>query len=200
MMMRRFFKIFIGSILVFLILNVMLAFVTNVSTDITDSDQSVFRVTLGLVKPKGPLTYSQEILLIHEVQALVLYKVPVGNPIPDYSDREPVDLFKQKSGLCYDRARTYDKIFSWLGFETRHVYILYPEDPVTKVPLSLWKAGITRGTNSHAVTEVKTKQGWVLVDSNSSWISVISTGHIGQSVGCTLAVDSFIDPTYLTLN
>jgi len=62
-------------------------------------------------------------------------------------------------------------VFSWLGFEARHIFILYPEHPVTGESLSFWGAFFTRGTNSHAVTEVKTSRGWVLVDSNSAWVS-----------------------------
>lgn len=114
--------------------------------------------------------------LILKVQRLVLDQAPVGNPIPEFSDREPADLFKAKSGLCYDRSRTYDKVFSWLGFESRHIYVLYPEHPVTQEKLPYWKIFFVRGANSHAVTEVRTSRGWILVDSNSTWISVAKDG------------------------
>ena len=165
---------------VVLFVNVAMGLITNVPTHVTESDKAVFRTTLSLKKPEGPLTYKQEIDLIRSVQALIFEQVPIGEPIPDYADREQEDLFKQKSGLCYDRSRTYDKVFSWLGFEARHIYILYPEHPASGETLSFWRAFFTKGTNSHAVTEVKTSRGWLLVDSNAAWVS---NGNDGLPVG-----------------
>ena len=170
-MIKRALRFSTWLLAIFLVVNVALGLITNVPTHVTESDKAVFRTTLSLKKPEGPLTYEQEIKLIRSVQALIFEQVPIGEPIPDYADREPEDLFKQRSGLCYDRSRTYDKVFSWLGFEARHIFILYPEHPVTGESLSFWGAFFTRGTNSHAVTEVKTSRGWVLVDSNSAWVS-----------------------------
>lgn len=170
-MIKHTFKWSIWIVGIFLVVNVALALITNVPTHVTESDKAVFRTTLSLKKPEGPLTYEQEIALIRSVQKLIFEQVPIGEPIADYETREPEDLFNQKSGLCYDRSRTYDKVFSWLGFEARHVYILYPEHPATGEMLSFWGAFFTKGTNSHAVTEVKTSRGWLLVDSNSAWVS-----------------------------
>jgi hypothetical protein len=151
-------------------------FVTNVPVVVTRDDELIFRTVLGLEKPRHILTFEEEIFLIKKIQKMVLQLTPVGDPIPDYEPREPKDLLKKKSGLCYDRSRTYDKVFKFLGFETRHVYILYPEHPVTKNVLPYWKAFFTPGTDSHAVTEVKTVKGWILVDSNSDWISITKNG------------------------
>jgi len=162
---------------IFLLINVVLAIVTNVPTHITKSDAAIFRSTLAIKKPDKSINYAQEIELIRQVQKLVLSAAPIGDPIPEHSSREPEDLFRNKTGLCYDRSRTYDKVFSWLGFESRHVYILYPEHPVTNDRLPFWRAFITRGTASHAVTEVKTSKGWILVDSNSPWIGLTRNGE-----------------------
>ncbi len=167
-MIRRTFKYSTLLVLFLIAINVALALITNVSTNVTDSDETVFQYALGLTKPYQKLTYEQEITLILDVQAAVLDKIPKGNPIPEYEAREPKNLFKWKTGLCYDRSRT---AFSWLGFKTRHVYILYPEDPATGLVLPYWKAFFTRGTQTHAVTEVKTSRGWLVVDSNAKWIS-----------------------------
>lgn len=164
------------GIAIFLVINLVLIYITNVPTHLTESDEIVFRTVLNLKVPNGSRSFDEEIEIIRAVQYMVLLKAPVGAPIPEQSEREPEDLFKQQSGLCYDRSRTYDKVFSWLGFESRHVYILYPEHPSSGARLSLWQAFFTRGTNSHAVTEVKTSRGWVLVDSNSAWISVARDG------------------------
>ncbi len=175
-MIKRTFKWSTWLLVIFLVVNVSLGFITNVPTRVTQLDMEVFRTTLNLKKPAGPLTYAQEIELIRSVQELIFHKVPIGVPIPEYASREPAELFKQNSGLCYDRSRTYDKVFTWLGFESRHIYILYPEHPVTGARLSFLQAIISRGINSHAVTEVKTSRGWILVDSNSVWTSVAADG------------------------
>ncbi len=175
-MIRRTVKLSTWLIIAFVVLNGLIGVVTNVSTHVTDSDDAVFRTVLGLKKPQGALSYEQELELIKSAQALVLQKAPVGEPIAEYSDREPENLFQKKSGLCYDQSRTYDKIFTWYGFESRHIYLLYPEHPVTKEKLSFLRAFFTKGTSSHAVTEVKTSRGWLVVDSNSSWVSQARDG------------------------
>ncbi len=199
---------------------VVLGAVTNVPTRVTDSDVAVFRDQLHLAQPTVSLTYEQQIQLIKSVQYVVLDKAPVGKPIPDNAPREPADLFRNKSGWCYDRSRTFDKVFSWLGFRTRHLFILYSKDPRSHSELSFWKAVMTPGTESHAVTEVLTSRGWIVVDSNSAWISQasdgspvdadhISTGRLhgsqpyrtvlivrsGPSVACTHGAASCMHPT-----
>ncbi len=175
-MIKRTFKWITWLLVIFLVVNLSLGFITNVPTHVTESDMAVFRTTLSVKKPAEPLTYAQEIELIRSVQALIFDLAPPGEPIPEYTSREPEDLFKQNSGLCYDRSRTYDKVFSWLGFESRHIYILYPEHPVTGEALPIIRAFFTNGIGSHAVTEVKTSKGWVMVDSNNKWISIAANG------------------------
>ena len=168
---------FIGGLVIFLLCgNVALGLATNVSTDVTSSDSHAFENALGLKTPAGRMAYDDEIALIKSVQQRVLTRVPVGEPIPDFQEREPADLLQLGTGLCYDRARTYDKAYTWLGFEARHVYILYPEHPVTGEALSFVRAMLTYRTGSHAVTEVKTSRGWLVVDSNSAWVSVADDG------------------------
>ncbi|MGV1045693.1 transglutaminase domain-containing protein [Limnohabitans sp.] len=93
--------------------------------------------------------------------------------IPEFMEREPMDLLKAQSGLCYDRSRTLDKVYKWLGFESRHVYILFADSGVETSPWQFLRYVFSR-SKSHAVTEVKTSRGWLMVDSNSPWISLNS--------------------------
>ena len=179
--MRRF--VLKGSILgsmfisLLLVVNVLLAVITNVPTEVDALDIDAFSHSLRLTEPKPPTTYEAEIALLYAMQRLVLGRAPIGSGIPQYESREPADLLRAKQGLCFDRSRTFDKIFSWYGLESRHVYILYPEHPTTGARLSFWRAFFTRGTESHAVTEVKTRRGWIVVDSNSAWVSITKTGE-----------------------
>ncbi len=176
-MFRRSFKLVFLPVITFLAIAVLLGVVTNVPTNISKSDEAVFRSILALERPSQILSFDEQIALIERVQRQVIRMAPAGDPIPEYQNREPEDLFLKRSGLCYDRSRTFDKLFNWLGFESRHVYILYPEHPRTKEVLPYWMAFFVRGTKSHAVTEIKTKKGWMLVDSNSPWISLTKKGE-----------------------
>ena len=181
------------------IINILLGFITNVSTRITNTDVFIFENVLQYKKSEKFLNFADEIALIKKVQLELLFKAPVGQPIPEYRSREPVDLIKNKSGLCYDRARTLDKIYNWLGFETRHVYILYLTHPATSKELPPFIAFFTFGTNSHAVTEVKTSKGWIVVDSNSDWISLSDKNDPVQASDIFNKVEDFTEiPIYFT--
>ena len=118
--------------------------------------------------------------------------------MPYGTKREPKDVFEAKAGLCYDRSRVIEKILNFYGFKTRHVAIY----STVSSPFALLSL-VTPGINSHAVTEVKTSKGWLVVDSNELFLSVgkdnepisieeIQTSNITNS---TLAVSY----THLTL-
>lgn len=150
---------------------VLLASYTNVPTKPTSADQTVFMgLGLGLGLGSG-LGFEDQVSMIRKIQHDVFEKAPVGDGIPDYQSREPADLMKFGKGLCYDRSRTFDKAFQYVGFESRHVYILYKNN------LPFWRAAFQYGQPSHAVTEVKTSKGWMFVDSNSEWVAITRQGE-----------------------
>ena len=168
-----------------------LAVYTNVQTDVTKQDAEIF-VVLGLAKPETSPTFEQEIALIRQVQIIVFSKAPFGEGIPEYEAREPADLMRFGQGLCFDRSRTFDKAFEYLGFESRHVYLLYREDK------PLMKALLHYGQTSHAVTEVKTSKGWMFVDSNTPWIALNRNGEPVNADEVWLRYAEFDNaPTYL---
>lgn len=143
---------------------------TNVSVEVTAEDVQVFE-SLGLKKPNVSLTFEQQMALIRKVQYEVFKRAPPGKFIPDYQPREPADLMRYGQGQCFDRSRTFDKALSWLGMETRHVFLLYRENK------SFFSAATEPGHRSHAVTEVKTSKGWMVVDSNYEWIALTPQGE-----------------------
>lgn len=167
---KKWLKWFTLLVTIFLVLFVIFAVYTNVSTNVTVEDVDTF-LEIGLMKPNKSLTFEQQISLIRQVQHAVFKRAPVGRGIPDYEPREPADLIKFGQGLCYDRSRTFDKALNYLGFESRHVFILYREDKL------FLKAFFRDGQTSHAVTEVKTNKGWMLVDSNTEWVALTSHGE-----------------------
>jgi hypothetical protein len=158
-----------GGLLALLVF-VAAATYTNVSVDVSPEDMAVFK-DLGLRKPEISPTFEQQIALIRQVQREVFKRAPFGDGIPDYQAREPADLMRNGQGLCFDRSRTFDKAFSYLGMESRHVYLLYREDK------SFFRALFRYGQTSHSVTEVKTSKGWMFVDSNTEWIALTPQGE-----------------------
>ena len=155
---------------------VLLAVLTNVPTRIERQDEIAIKAILGVDKPPEIQSFDDEIRTIRWAQAQVMRVAPGMEPIPDYTEREPMDLLKAQSGLCYDRSRTLDKIYKWLGFESRHVYILFADKDVNTSPWQFVRYALSR-SSSHAVTEVKTSRGWILVGSNTSWISLNQQGQ-----------------------
>ena len=150
----------------------LLAYITNVPTDIRAGGQAVFKNELNLVPLQHPKSFADEILAIKTIQQRVFSKAPFGAGIPDYQTREPADLMRYGQGLCFDRSRTLDKAFEFIGLPSRHVYLLYRQDR------GFWSAMFHYGQPSHAVTEVKTSKGWMFVDSNTEWIALTRDGQV----------------------
>jgi hypothetical protein len=111
-------------------------------------------------------TYKDELEFIISVQHAVLNIAPRNDGLPVGQKREPKELYEAKTGLCFDRSRVIEKIYRYAGLRTRHVSIYS-----TAKTGSAIKSLVTPGVASHAVTEVLTKKGWLIVDSNAPWVS-----------------------------
>lgn len=147
----------------------------RVRNDLTAQDRASLagaarRFQLSPVKQNA--SYEDEIRLIASAQKAVLALAPGNEGIPMETGREPADLFARGSGLCYDRSRSMEKLLRYLGFETRHV-------SVYAAPAEGWafSALLKSGTPSHAVSEAKTKKGWLLLDSNAAWMALDAQGE-----------------------
>lgn len=193
-MIKRVIGWFLGIGFAGLALFGALAAYTNVDTSLTPEDIAVFKNEFGLQQQAFSSDYSKEIELIRGIQAKGFALAPLGKGIPDNYSREPIDLIRAAQGLCYDRSRTFDKALTYVGFETRHVYILYKEGQ------SFFSTLVHRGSASHAVTEVKTSRGWLLVDSNSAWIAVTRNGVPVDADNVWRRLDEFDDAPAQMLN
>lgn len=170
---------------------VTLAIYTNVPTAVSNEDKEVFE-SLNLKSPQGSMLFEQEIALIQKVQSEVFKRAPLGEGIPYYESREPADLMRFGQGLCFDRSRTLDKAFSYLGLPSRHVYLLYRENKYFLTAL------LHYGQSSHAVTEVKTSRGWMFVDSNTKWIALTRNSEPVDADNVWKRFDDFeAPPSYL---
>jgi hypothetical protein len=111
-------------------------------------------------------SFEGQVRAIAAVQDAVLKASPKDEGVALDRGREPKDLVELGQGLCFDRSRVMEKILSALGFSTRHASIY----STAERPALL--AMLTPENSSHAVTEVKTAKGWMVIDSNIRWIGL----------------------------
>lgn len=115
--------------------------------------------------------FESELAAIRKIQESVLDIAPKNRGLSHNRAREPKDLYEERQGLCYDRSRVIEKSLRHLGFEVRHVS-LYTLKDQSSVLAALSKPGV----RSHAISEVKTSRGWLVVDSNDPWLSLDENG------------------------
>jgi hypothetical protein len=82
--------------------------------------------------------------------------------------------FNQRKGFCYDRAVLMEKFFAHYGFPFRHVYLYFGEDGKSPTFFSLFN----KNTTSHALLEVKTKKGWIVLGTNADWVGLTANGEV----------------------
>lgn len=141
----------------------------NVPKNLTEEDK-VYLIKLIPKLEKNiakNLSFEEQIDLIKYIQSTIQEEIFLGSPIPYSQKREPKDLFYHESALCYDYSRTIEKALMFSGFETRHLSIY-----ISKIDKSSLSKIIDKKSYSHAISEVKTKKGWLIVDSNYPWISL----------------------------
>jgi hypothetical protein len=162
------------SIAAFVIFTAALYGTSRVVRDVTEEDETYAYLIVG-DKPNRnrarQSSYEEQIAFVRKVQRSVLKIAPVNVGIPYGASREPKDLYQGGHGLCFDRSWTIEKILASNGFEVRHV-ALYRSHNRWLPRVSL----IIPGIPSHAVSEVRTAKGWLVVDSNREWISVDNSG------------------------
>ncbi len=139
---------------------------------LTDVDrQAIHQITRDIPPPPAARTYEQEIELIVDVQRAVINVSSESKGIPEGQSREPADLLQRRAGLCYDRSRTIEKSLRYYGFQVRHLAIFKESQQWPKYINTLMGHSW-----SHAMSEVLTKNGWLIVDSNAEWISMDTQG------------------------
>ncbi len=159
-----------------IILLVLVFWATNVPVLLTSDDKAVF-AALGFSAPTQELEYAAQIDVIKRVQSFVIDRFPHRHGIPEHLPREPKDLVAAGVGLCFDRSRFIEKLLKFQGFETRHVFVIFLDSGGLDGGDGVFRALTRRGTESHALTEVRTSRGWLLVGSNHKWISLSRDGE-----------------------
>ena len=115
---------------------------------------------------RGVDEFEDQLRCIESVQATIAFE------FPDTSDsfqkgetgHEPGDYATRGYGPCYDRARLIEQTLRHYGFDARRI-ALYERQ---RGPWNYLRPGI----RSHALTEVETARGWVVVDSVKPFVAV----------------------------
>lgn len=82
--------------------------------------------------------------------------------------------YSNKKGECFDRAVLLEKFFSYYHFPFRHIYVYFGRNGNQPKTFDFFKKPLS----SHALTEVKTKKGWMTVGTNSNWLGIDSSGAV----------------------
>lgn len=165
-----------GLILALLLLGggVLAAATNNVDTKVTGDDEAAIQKIAEIGgKPGLPKDaavgkpFDEQVALVQAIQDAVLTVAPEDVGIPESQDREPRDLVAARHGLCYDRSRVIEKMLTHVGLENRHASVYAVVNGSTVIGSIM-----TPRTPSHALTEVRTEKGWMVVDSNARWIGL----------------------------
>lgn len=137
----------------------------------TAQDAQVFADLTGArgqeMLDQKPQDYESELAAIAYIQDVVFKAAPKDVEIPKGRTREPADLVAMGGGFCFDRSRMMGKFLNLVGLDARHVMV-FQQDP-NRHP---WITLSTPGVQSHAVIEVKTRRGWMVLGSVGQWIGL----------------------------
>lgn len=154
---------------------VIFAISHNVSKSITDEDREFI---VKIVKNQGydwfgierQTSFEDEVQDIRDIQAAVLGISSVQKQIPSFRTREPKDMFELRHAQCSDRSRVMDKALRMAGFQSR-IASVYKTDKTGSAIKSLLSHDKSQ-VRSHSIVEVKTSRGWMIVDTNDTWIAL----------------------------
>ena len=135
----------------------------------SSSDVQITRSYFG--NRTKPEDFKEQVSLIAAVQAQVLKFAPHAVPIPVGRPREIQDLILAHSGWCYDRSRAAEQVLRVLGFEVRHANLYQTHGK------NWFGVLLTPQIPSHAVIDVETSRGWLMVDSGANWLPIAANGE-----------------------
>jgi hypothetical protein len=147
-------------LLTLLLISIMAIYVHNVSKKVTQEDKEYLSIIFKQEAINADtLNFEQQIQWIHKAVFNLHQDFALLQPIAYNKAREPLNLYANGGGFCYDFSRTLEKHFMNNGFQTRHVAVYLRKD-------NFWNTILSPGVFSHSLTEVKTKNGWLIIDSN----------------------------------
>ncbi len=168
-------KILISAFNISVVIVIGILAYNQVDIDLTDEDYTYIKKILeesDVKQLSRVANYDDEIKFIIGTQRAVLEMASKREGIPHNFHREPKDVFLARKGLCYDKSRVIEKVLEASDLKTRHIAAYSTRGTNSKLV-----ALFTRGVPSHAITEVLTSKGWLVVDSNNHWVSRDAQGE-----------------------
>ncbi len=144
----------------------------GVDTTVTDQDREII-AKLGVDDSCGQIDdHGDEMECISQVQAAIYERYPSTRDafVKGVTDHRVADYDARGYGSCYDRATFIEQALRHYGFDVRRVAIFKSQSS----PLNYLKPGI----RSHALSEVKTSKGWMVVESIDPLLGVDRRGRI----------------------
>lgn len=111
--------------------------------------------------------FDAEVQFISQVQDSLIQSI-ISTPYPNELVGNVFSYYKNRKGICYDRAILLEKILTTSGFSFRHLYVFFRTDSTSTTKLDFFKKGLY----SHALLEVKTQKGWMTVGTNANWLGL----------------------------
>ena len=145
--------------------------VNQVRRSVTTEDVRAIRRLIP-TPPTAVRGFDQEVAFIFDVQDRILKASPEEWGIELNRRREIADLIKARHGACYDRSRAIETILRYYGFRTRHASMYSTQESGSAL-----KSLVTPMNLSHALTEVETSRGWMIVDSRTRWAALTAGGR-----------------------
>ncbi len=171
-------KKLIRYILIPVVSLIVLLFAFSASPEITKEDKTYIRAFLGEWKFSDSSAgihknFDTEMEFISRLQDSVVESV--HHSFNAYSDLGNIKYYYEtRKGYCYDRAAMLEKFLMYFGFRIRHIYIYFD-----RIKPSLGVADFFReNLSSHAMLEVKTKKGWMVMGTNSNWLGWQADGQL----------------------
>ena len=186
-------KKLILPVLLFIIL-IAILYYHSVNNSLTKDDYEYIPKFLNNISQiSKESTYEEELDFISAVQLASFDLVPNAGSIDKNLKREPKELYLAKVAGCSGRTRLLEKIFRYSGFKTRHIAIYEKENTN-----SIIKSLITPQIESHALTEVLTKKGWLVVESNYPWLAIDSENNPIAIKKIKQSLDNSVDINWKT--
>ena len=149
-----------------------LVYLHNVPKKVSQKDkQALAEIFKTPVVVAEDLSFDEQIAYIDLLVNELHDNFALLSPIAYHEKREPIDLLANGGGFCYDFSRSIEKQLIFSGFETRHVAVYLRKD-------NFWSTISSKGVYSHALSEVYTKKGWLIVDSNEPFYAQTVNGEV----------------------
>lgn len=167
-------KIAISLALITIMVAVFFA-IHNVEIDVTKQDIEYINKIMAengseSIKTPDIKNFEDQIGVILSVQKAALKTPEKNGVIPLGTPREPKNLYEAERAYCGDRSRFMHKALRSFGFDVRYVTIMINLPDETMLEVLLSKGG--DDVRSHALIEVLTQKGWLVIDSRRQWISL----------------------------